>query len=105
MSYGLVTDTAAKGVGYRHIKSDWLRWEHRFPAMLEQIKEHGADIVCLQGIDPTNKAFTWVRAMRQLGYEACLQDRQKAGGFYAVVRTVAAALLPGVSLLRVSPGV
>lgn len=29
MTYGCVTDLAARGVSYRHIKPDFLKWEHR----------------------------------------------------------------------------
>ena len=57
----------------------------RFPLLMEQIVRHGADVVCLQGLDPTNKSFTWLRTMRQLGYEGVIQDRSKSGGYTAVV--------------------
>jgi mRNA deadenylase 3'-5' endonuclease subunit Ccr4 len=86
ISYNILADSYIKPSFYPDIPARVLAPESRLPLLLRRIREHAADVMCLQEVEP--RAFACIEAeLGALGYAAhYAQKRAKPDGCATFVR-------------------
>jgi nocturnin len=84
LSFNVLADGLAEDGGFKYASQSDLRWNQRFPMMLEEIKRSCAHIVCLAECNHFQE--DWVPAMKELGFEGVysLKDRPETQVQYGV---------------------
>lgn len=50
--YNLLADVYATPKRYPYVRPEWLAWPHRWAALQQQLASFGADVICLQEVEP-----------------------------------------------------
>ncbi|AWP20412.1 Polypeptide N-acetylgalactosaminyltransferase [Scophthalmus maximus] len=77
MSYNILSQELLQDNAYlyRHCDPGVLPWEHRLPNLLAEIRQHGADILCLQEVQEDHYENQMKPALHALGYQCEYKKR------------------------------
>ncbi|XP_026174015.1 protein angel homolog 2 isoform X2 [Mastacembelus armatus] len=97
MSYNILSQELLQDNAYlyRHCDPRVLPWEHRLPNLLDEIKQHDADILCLQEVQEDHYVNQIKPALQALGYHCEYKKRtgRKPDGCAIVFKTSRFSLL------------
>eukprot|EP00198_Chlamydomonas_reinhardtii_P001888 XP_001691224.1 predicted protein [Chlamydomonas reinhardtii] len=82
--YNLLADVYATPKRYPYVRPEWLAWPHRWAALQQQLASFGADVICLQEVEPAR----WqeiVSSPALAGYTGLLQDRGRGSDAAPVI--------------------
>ncbi|KAG2426336.1 hypothetical protein HXX76_013093 [Chlamydomonas incerta] len=82
--YNLLADVYATPKRYPYVRPEWLAWPHRWAALQQQLSSFGADVICLQEVEPAR----WQEMMASpalAGYTGLLQDRGRGSDSSPVI--------------------
>ncbi|GLC33494.1 hypothetical protein PLESTB_000081100 [Pleodorina starrii] len=73
--YNILADHYCTPKRYPYVRPEWLHWPHRWAALQEQLGTFGADLICLQEVEPSR----WEQMLASpalAGYAGFIQDRR-----------------------------
>ncbi|GFR52780.1 hypothetical protein Agub_g15395, partial [Astrephomene gubernaculifera] len=73
--YNVLADHYCTPKRYPYVRQEWLHWPHRWRVLQEQLASFGADIICLQEVEPS-RWQDFLASPALAGYSGIIQDRR-----------------------------
>ncbi|KAE8286571.1 Protein angel-like protein 2 [Larimichthys crocea] len=108
MSYNILSQELLQDNAYlyRHCEPGVLDWKHRLPSLLSEIRQHSADILCLQEVQQDHYEDQIKPALQALGYQCEYKKRtgKKPDGCAVVFKSSRLSLLSSNPVEYFRPG-